>query len=850
MAYVPEHRHDIFVSFAHVDDELDAGAEEGWVSALVASLELGLKQAFGPDAIDLWRDHELNRNVPLTQGVLSHLRDSALLLVVLSPGYLLSDWCSRERSAFLETVKRMRRPDSRSFIVERMPPRNGSVPEEFSDLLRYRFWSKDENGLARPVSAVAPTFNAPGFHRELNKLVADIARMLEELRGVASRTAIELPATSTQPLRLVGTVSPKANPLPLELHDPHRATGLFVGVGDFDKRSYLARLRFAPDDAIALAHLFVVELKLVAANRACVALGGEPGSSRARERLDVLRAAGVEVVSATRTELLYAMDELSHSASGTECLNVVTFSTHGFDEQGKAYLMPLDGSRRFGPETGLSIAAIHAAITNVPAEQRLLIIDACRGSLEAHDRGAGTMTDDFRHALSSPSGIALLASCSPGQQSWESPELEQGVFTYFLLEGLRGEAPANPGDAVIRLDNIISYTLQRTSDWVRRIVKAEQLPWFSGDENARGLALAVSAQVERLAAEGARSVRNVAERKQSALAMLFSVRSRDETRRLIPTQVQAGVEAALDLASGSDLDELLEMLEVLADGKPKSCKLFMLWWLDRERRRESFELARPSPTAPWDNSLGMSFVPVGSVLFSIWPTRVQDFRTFVSETDYDASEHVFSRAAGDWVEQGGSWKQPGFPQGPTHPVAGISWDDAQRFCEWLTARERGRNCLTMREYYRLPTDEEWSTAVGASLYPWGDEWPPPAKAGRYGIDKSGSTMPIGTLPVGSCNPNSLGIYDLGGNVWEWCDGYYAREMNPEDLRRALDFLNDDGGGGRYRFMRGASWFNDKPAQLRSEYRNTGKVPRVRFTNVGFRVLLDFTYAPTSDGFRP
>lgn len=847
MAYVPGHSHDLFVSFAHVDNELVPGANEGWVSALAGSLKVKLDQTFGRDAVKLWRDYELHRNEPLTRGLFEHLDSSALLLVVLSPGYLVSDWCSRERSAFLETVKGLGRPDSRTFVVERMPPRNGAVPAELKDLLRYRFWDKDENGLARPVSAVVPTFHEASFHRELNKLAVDIARMLEELRGRGSNTSSDRAAA--RPHRGGAVAAPKVDPLPVEIHDPRHATGLFVGVGEFDKRSYLARLRFAPDDALALAHLFVLELKLIAADRACVALGGHPASSRARERLDALQHAGVTVVPATRTELLYAMEELSQAEASSEGLNVVTFSTHGFDESGVAYLMPADGSRRFGPQTGLGIDAIQAAIASVPARQRLLIIDACRGSLEAHDRGAAAMTDHFRQALSPASGVALLASCSPGQLSWESPELEQGVFTHFLLEGMRGEASAGPDDGMIRLDNIISYTLQRTTDWVRRTIKAEQLPWFAGDDSARSFAVAVSLHARQLAKERDRDVRNLAERKDHALAALLAVRAREQTRKLIPARVQVEIEAQLAAAEGAALDELLEMLELLADGKPKSCNLFMLWWQDRARRREALELARPSPTAPWDNSLGMSFVPVGSVLFSIWQTRVQDFRTFVLETDHDASQQLFSLVDGMWTQKGDSWKSPGFVQGPTHPVAGMSWDDAQRFCEWLTERERGLRCLTEREYYRLPTDEEWSCAVGTSLYPWGADWPPPVRAGRYGIDATGAPVATGTLPVGSCAPNERGIYDLGGNVWEWCDGFYAKEMNPEELRQAFDFLNDDGGGGRYRFMRGASWFNHQAPQLRSAYRNTGKVPNVRFANVGFRVVLAFGPA-AEDQFHP
>jgi formylglycine-generating enzyme required for sulfatase activity len=79
-------------------------------------------------------------------------------------------------------------------------------------------------------------------------------------------------------------------------------------------------------------------------------------------------------------------------------------------------------------------------------------------------------------------------------------------------------------------------------------------------------------------------------------------------------------------------------------------------------------------------------IPGTSVLFSIWETRVKDFEAFVKESGYAWSEMA------------------DFAQGPDHPVVKVSWNDASAFCAWLSKKE-GRQ-------YRLPTDEEWDTAVG------------------------------------------------------------------------------------------------------------------------------------------
>jgi formylglycine-generating enzyme required for sulfatase activity len=64
-----------------------------------------------------------------------------------------------------------------------------------------------------------------------------------------------------------------------------------------------------------------------------------------------------------------------------------------------------------------------------------------------------------------------------------------------------------------------------------------------------------------------------------------------------------------------------------------------------------------------------------------------------------------------------TWKKPGFEQSPMHPVVGVSWHDAKAFCGWLTEPKHGLGALPAGAHYRLPTDKEWSIAVGLSSEP-------------------------------------------------------------------------------------------------------------------------------------
>ena len=222
----------------------------------------------------------------------------------------------------------------------------------------------------------------------------------------------------------------------------------------------------------------------------------------------------------------------------------------------------------------------------------------------------------------------------------------------------------------------------------------------------------------------------------------------------------------------------------------------------------------PVRGATWQNSLGMRFVPVGDWHISAWETRVRDWAAFCATTNRRPTP-------------------PDFKQSETDPVVKVNWRDAMDFCQWLTEKERRENLLDETETYRLPTDEEWSRAAGLpnesgatpeerdgrvrDQFPWGNQWPPPRGAGNYAVTAYGDDGFGATAPVGNFIPTSLGIYDLGGNVWEWC----------------LDLYKP---GSRWGVLRGGSWANSQRSELLTSYRNV--VDRnERDVIYGFRCVL-------------
>lgn len=247
----------------------------------------------------------------------------------------------------------------------------------------------------------------------------------------------------------------------------------------------------------------------------------------------------------------------------------------------------------------------------------------------------------------------------------------------------------------------------------------------------------------------------------------------------------------------------------------------------------------PQPGKPWTNSLGMIFLPVPGIdaLFCAWETRRQDYRVFV-EVNQNTNDI--------------KWKNPQLPPGESHPVVYVNWTDATSFCKWLTEKERKQGLLEETQGYRLPTDLEWSGAVGLGKeegktpkartgkvkkkYPWGPNWPPPTVAGNYPGKEVEAASTFGaqtikdhrddfpkTAPVGSFQPNEHGLFDLGGNVWEWCQDAY----DPTEPSRVL---------------RGGAWDTADSTELLSSYRND-LGPLYRRPNVGFRCVLSVEATP-------
>ncbi|MEW5804520.1 MAG: toll/interleukin-1 receptor domain-containing protein [bacterium] len=210
--FVPGYEHDIFISYAHVDDEPIPGAEEGWVSTLVGGLKTLLAQRLGrSDTFSLWMDYRLSLHEPITPELLSTIEHSAVLVVILSPGYLASEWCQRERNTFLQMVRDRPRRNSRIFVVERDKIETSERPAEFRDLLGYRFWVEDK-GCRTPRILGEPRPNpsdpkSQPYYDRLNDLSHDMAEELKRIRESVESPDAERERVDTRPAVFLAEVT-------------------------------------------------------------------------------------------------------------------------------------------------------------------------------------------------------------------------------------------------------------------------------------------------------------------------------------------------------------------------------------------------------------------------------------------------------------------------------------------------------------------------------------------------------------------------------------------------------------------------------------------------------------------
>jgi len=233
-----------------------------------------------------------------------------------------------------------------------------------------------------------------------------------------------------------------------------------------------------------------------------------------------------------------------------------------------------------------------------------------------------------------------------------------------------------------------------------------------------------------------------------------------------------------------------------------------------------------------------------------YEVTVKEFSLFVKETNYitDAEKKDSSLAFvnGKWGKHKGvNWRYDAtgairLLKDYNHPVVHVSWNDANAYCQWLSKRS-GKN-------YRLPTEVEWEFAARNRgkdiIYSWGNGNPTGKNGGNVADDALLKLAPDAkgwkgvndefpfTSPVGSFNPNELGLYDMTGNVWEWCNNWFDENYYGEStIKNPFEPSS-----GNVKSFRGGCWFSDEEYSIIT-FHKFGNYPDQSYGDFGFRIAI-------------
>jgi len=221
------------------------------------------------------------------------------------------------------------------------------------------------------------------------------------------------------------------------------------------------------------------------------------------------------------------------------------------------------------------------------------------------------------------------------------------------------------------------------------------------------------------------------------------------------------------------------------------------------------------------NSIGMQFVLVQPGTFRMGSDDGSEDEKPVHEVMISKPFYIgkYEVTQAQWQIVMGS--NPSAFKGDNRPVESVSWNDAQQFIRKLNEKER-------TDKYRLPTEAEWEFAARGGTQSRGFKFAGSFNVGDvavYGANSGGETK-----PVGSKSANELGIFDMSGNVWEWCQDWYG------SYSRGQSTDPTGASSGTFRVLRGGSWYGNEDLCRSASRRGDG--PDTRYNNHGFRLVQD------------
>ena len=592
------------------------------------------------------------------------------------------------------------------------------------------------------------------------------------------------------------------------------------------------------------------------------------------------------------------------------------FAGHGIQEDNRDYLMLSDSDPGDVEHTAIAVHYITEQLRGSGADNVVLFLDACR---DIGARGGG-IGEEHR-------GVVTFYSCAPKQKSYEIEALQQGAFTYALIEALQIQGVGNCA-TVERLEQYLSRRVPEINRQYQQN-QGRQAP-YAIPEPASKLHLillpkfAMLADIDKLKVEAFRAERvkdyeiarqlwiqvNIAARGSDMDAIeAFPRLSQMQRKSSNSSSTKIRAETVEIFTQREEQHQQLEQWQQLFTNltTPTNRRGFLKWVgfgggglvtaviVGREifKSPPPISVAEPQYIPPtkeapkafglplWtvkfetvtvngkgevverdsnkqakffkeklgnDLTLEMVSIPGGSFKMGTEDEEIERLVKKINKPDYigEKPQHkvtVQPFFMGKYQVTQAQWKavaalpkvdrhlnsDPSYSKGDNLPVELVSWYDAVEFCSRLS-KHTGKK-------YRLPSEAEWEYACRAGTNtPFHFGKTITSNLANYNAIRTFADEPKGkyrgkTTPVGQFTPNAFSLYDIHGNVWEWCQDTWHK--NYEGAPRDGNAWEKSGDNNR--MMRGGSWDNSIPEDCRSAFRHYGKPDDSRY-NIGLRVV--------------
>jgi formylglycine-generating enzyme required for sulfatase activity len=502
----------------------------------------------------------------------------------------------------------------------------------------------------------------------------------------------------------------------------------------------------------------------------------------ARDMAQVLRELGFSVtmkLNCSQREMTEAIREFGNELTRGG-VGLFYYAGHGIQVGGRNYLIPVDADIRaedevkfFSVDAGLVLSKMESAGNRT----NIVILDACRDnpfkSFKTVSKGLAV--------VEAPRGSLIVYATAPGSVAAEGKG-RNGIFTGALLRHIK-----TPGvDAELMLREVRRDVMAETG--------GEQVPWSSSSLMG-SFYFAGRGEEVVLKPEEERKPTIVVEKAYGSVVVEVRASGTLYLDGNLEVRIPAGGKARI-----GDIEVGRHTLEVRYDDGQKETKVV---FVEKERSIQVAFSYVERPAVPG----GFVLVEAGSFLMGSNEDEDDErpvHMVTISRSFYISKYEVTQR---EWREVMGT--NPSYFKGESLPVESVSWYDVVEYCNRLSIREgltpaytiSGNNVTWDRSAngYRLPTEAEWEYAARGGNQSRGYTYAGSNSAddvGWYDANSGGKTH-----PVGHKKPNELGLYDMSGNVWEWCWDWYggyssSSQTDPEGPSR-----------GDYRVGRGGGWDN-------------------------------------------